>query len=132
MATPRALWLFFVTAVWTLLTLCALQISVHVLIAPDIASAYPGRYGVRVLIAPFVLFVLELFLWARVFRHPRPPARLSAGLMGAYVLLINVFASVLVTDLYHHNINDLILLGYLYAGIGHLSYALFGRESTPD
>jgi len=121
--------LFFVTSVWTLLILCALQISVHVILAGDIATAYPWGYGIKVLIAPFVLFSIELFLWARMFRHPRPPARILAGLVGAYVLLANVLVAVLITDLYHRNVNDLILLGYLYAGTGHLSFALFGRDA---
>ena len=126
----RPLRLFFVTSVWTLLILCALQISVHVILAGDIAAAYPWGYGVRVLVAPFLLFSIELFLWARMFRHPRPPARLLAGLVGAYVLLVNVLVAVLITDLYHRNVNDLILLGYLYAGMGHLSFALFGRDTV--
>jgi len=127
--TARPLRLLFVTSVWTLLVLCALQISVHVIAAGDIASAYPGGYGIRVLIAPFALFALELFLWAWIFRHPRPPARLFAGLIGAYVLVMHVVVGLLVTDLYHRNINDLVLLGYLYAGMGHVSYALFGKQS---
>lgn len=130
MPTSRPLRLFFATSVWVLLALCALQISVHVIAARDIASAYPGGYGIRVLLAPFVLFVLELFLWATLFRHSRSPARLFAGLVGGYVLLMNVVVSVVVMNLYHRDVNDLVLLGYLYAGIGHVSYAVFGRDSA--
>ena len=59
----------------------------------------------------------------------RPPARLFGGLIGAYVLVMHVLVGPAVTDLYHRNINDLVLLGYLYAGMAYVSYALSGKQT---
>ena len=106
----------------------AYQVVVHVIQSQEILDAYPGGYDIKVLIAPFMLLVAELFLWFKLFRWPCHPARIFAGLLGLYIWLMVIIVNLLVADLYDRELPDLILWLYAYAGTGHLLFALFGRE----
>lgn len=102
----------------------------HVLYANQIFGAYPGGYDFKVFIAPFFLIGLELFLWFKMFRYAVHPARIFAGVVGLYILLMIVFVNAVVSDLYDRDINDFVLYLYAYTGFGHMAYALLGKEGS--
>lgn len=128
MTTSRPLWIMFVTSVWIFIGLCGYKIVIHVLYANQIIGAYPAGYNFKVLLAPIPLIGVELFLWFKMFRFPTHPARMFAGVIGLYILLMVVFVNIVVEDLYDRDINNIVLLIYGYAGLGHIAYALFGKE----
>lgn len=118
----------FVTSVWIFIGLCGYKTVLHVLYAEQIIGGYPAGYNFKVLLGPFTLLGLELFLWFKMFRFPTHPARMFAGVMGLYILLMLVFVNILIKDLYVRDINNIELLMYGYVGLGHIAYALFGKE----
>ncbi len=63
-----------------------------------------------------------------MFRYPAHPARMFAGVIGLYIWLMVIFVNLVVSDLYDRNVNYIVLLIYGYAGLGHLAYAVFGKE----
>ena len=128
MKTSRQLWIMFVSSVWVLIGLCGYEIVIHVLHANQIINAYPSGYNFKVLLAPFFLIGVELFLWFKMFRYPTHPARMFAGVIGLYIWLMVVFVNIVVSGLYDRDINNIVLLIYGYAGLGHIAYALFGKE----
>lgn len=128
MTTARPLWIMFITSIWVFIGLCGYKIVLHILNANQIIGAYPGGYDFKVFIAPFFLIGLELFLWFKMFRYPTHPARIFAGVVGLYILLMIVFVNVVVSDMYDHNVNNFVLFIYTYTGFGHAAYALFGKE----
>ena len=128
METAKPLWVMFVTSVWAFIGLSGYKIVVHVLYANQIIGAYPAGYDFKVFIAPFFLIGLELFLWFKMFRYPAHPARMFAGVIGLYIWLMVIFVNLVVSDLYERDVNYIVLLIYGYAGLGHLAYAVFGKE----
>jgi hypothetical protein len=73
-------------------------------------------------------FSVSLFLWFRLFRHEHEPARVFAGIMGAYILLMIIFVNLIVANLNEREIPVVVVWLYVYAGMGHLAYAFFGRQ----
>lgn len=126
---PRIRWLF-ITSVWLFVALSGYAVIVRIMTAENILGAYPGGYDLRVLLAPFLLLSAELFLRFRFFRRPRPPARIFAGFVGVYILLMIVFVNLVVSDLYDREASALRLWLYAYAGGGHLAFAFLGKERT--
>ena len=122
-------WLLFVSSIWTFIGLSAYRVVLHVLQAEQIIGSYPAGYDYRILIAPFFLLGFELFLWFKMFRYAAHPSRMFAGIIGAYILLMIVFVNLVVADMNDTEADGSLLLLYAYAGIGHLFYALFGREN---
>ena len=118
----------FVSSVWVFMGLCAYKIALHVLYANQVIGSYAAGYDYRVLVAPFFLFGLELFLWLKMFRYAVHPARMFAGVVGAYIMLMVVFVNVVVADMTGNDVSGVHLLLYAYAGMGHLVYALLGAE----
>jgi len=112
-----------------LIGISATRSIVHMMQADDILDAYPGGYGIRVLIAPLFLLVAELFLWFKLFRRARAPARIFAGIVGVYILLMIVLANGLAAELYGSTLSAMLLWLYAYSSIGHLAYAYFGHEN---
>ena len=98
--TSRPLWIMFVTSVWIFIGLCGYKIVIHILFANQIIGAYPAGYNFKVLLAPFSLIGVELFLWFKMFRVPTHPARMFAGVIGLYILLMVVFVNIVVEGLY--------------------------------
>lgn len=97
--------------------------------SPDqVIGAYPAGYDFKVFLGPFFLAGFELFLWFRMFIHEREPARIFAGIMGAYILLMIIFVNLIVADLYEREVPVLVVWLYVYAGVCHLAYAFFGRQ----
>lgn len=123
-----SLWIMFVTSVWALIGLCGFRAVTQYFDATRIVDGYPGGYGIKVLLAPFILLGFELTLWLKLFRYNAHPARLFSGLMGINILII-IFINLIVADLYDRNINYIELLILCYSSLGHLAYALFGKES---
>ncbi len=115
---------------WTLIALSGYQIFIHISRAGDILAGYPGGYAMRVLIAPFLLLGFELFLWFWTFRRARPPARIFAGIVGAYILLMIVLVNALVAEVYGRTVPGAILGLYTLVGIGHLAFAFIGRQRS--
>lgn len=128
MAEFKFIRLIIVTSVWLFIALNAYQVVIHVTAASHILGAYPGGYTYKVFIAPFALIALELFLWFRMFRQSRHPARMFAGIVGAYIWLMVILVTVVVADLYGRDLSPPLLWLYAYAGAGHLGYAVFGKE----
>ena len=126
--TARSLWIIFISSIWIFIGLCAYKIVLHILYASQIIGAYPGGYDFKVFVAPFFLIVMEIFLWFKMFRYCKHPARIFAGVVGLYIWLMVVLVNVIVTDLYDYEVNNYVLLLYAYAGFGHVAYALFGKE----
>lgn len=122
------LWVFFVSSVWLFIGLSAYRVVLHILHAEQIIGSYPAGYDYRLLIAPFFLLGFELFLWFRMFRYAAHPSRLFAGLVGAYILLMIVFVNLVIADMNDSEVNGLLLSLYAYAGMGHLLYAMGGKE----
>jgi membrane protease YdiL (CAAX protease family) len=120
---------FFSSAVWLLVGLTAYRAVLHLGAADEIVGAYPGGYDLRVLLGPLVLLLAELFLWYRFFRFRKRPARAFAGIVGAYVLLMVIAVNLITADLYGREVPVTFLWLYLYAGAGHLAYALFGADN---
>ena len=124
----------FVTAVWMFIALNGYKIIIHVIKANSIINAYPSGYGFRVFIAPFFLLILQVFLWFKMFRWSHYPARIFAGIIGAYIWLMVIFVNLVIVDLYgsdySYNQPLTFLWLYAYAGIGYLAYAFFGREKN--
>ena len=124
----KALWILFVTSIWIVIGLCSYKMIIYVLSAKQIIDSYPGGYGIKVFVGPFFLFGGELFLWLKMFRYSVHPSRIFAGLVGLYILLMIVFVNAVVADLYDRDVNIFLLILYSYAGLGHIAYALFGKE----
>ncbi len=120
--------LFFVTAIWLFIALNIYNMVVYAMNPGQVIGEYPAGYDFKVFLGPFFLVGFELFLWFRMFMHEREPARIFAGLMGAYILLMVIFVNLIVADLYEREISTIVVWLYAYAGIGHLSYAFFGRQ----
>ena len=130
MRNSRFVWPLFVTSVWMLIALCAYRVIIHANNAGEILTSYPGGYAMRVFIAPFFLLGFELFLWFKMFRRSRPPARIFAGIMGAYILLMIVLVNALIAEVYESDLPAKLLWLYAFSGIGHFVYAFFGRERS--
>jgi hypothetical protein len=130
MTGERVIRLLFVSAIWLFLALNGYRVIAHVMEADSIMGAYPGGYGARVFIAPLFLLLFELFLWFRLFRWSRHPARLFAGIIGAYIWLMVIFVNLVTADLYGRELSPALWWLYAYAGAGHVLFALFGRERT--
>ena len=128
MRTKLPVWPVFATAVWVFIGLNAYKIVVHIAHANQIIGAYPAGYDYKVLLAPFFLLGLELFLWLRMFRYAVHPARLFAGVVGAYVLFMVVVVNIIVADMNDTEMSGWLLFLYAYVAVGHLTYALFGDE----
>lgn len=128
MQSNRFVWLLFVTSVWLFICLNGYDVIIHTLNARKIVDAYPGGYGIRVFIAPFFLIAGELFLWFKMFRPARHPARIFAGLVGGYIFLMVLLVNGLVAEVYDRTLPATLLWLYALSGTGHLSYAFFGRE----
>ena len=77
---------------------------------------------------PFFLIAGELFLWFRMFRQARHPARIFAGLVGGYIFLMVVLVNALVAEIYDRTLPATQLWLYAFSGFGHCVYAFFGRE----
>ncbi len=118
----------FVASVWLLVALCAYRMIIHVNNAGEILTSYPGGYAMKVFIAPFFLLGFELFLWFRMFRPARHPARIFAGLIGGYIFLMVVLVNGLIAEVYDRTLPATLLWLYAISGTGHLYYAFFGRE----
>ena len=130
MEDRKTVWLLFVTSVWMLIALSAYRMIIHIERAGDILAGYPGGYAVRVLIAPFFLLGFELFLWFWTFQRARPPARIFAGIVGAYILLMIVLVNALAAEVYDRAVPVAMLGLHTLVGIGHLAFAFFGRERS--
>lgn len=131
MKTTGSIWIYFVTSVWLFIGLSGYRIISHVLYANQIIGNYPGGYDFKVFIAPFFLLGLEYFLWLKMFRYPVHPARMFAALIGLYIFFMVIIVNAIVADLYDKDINNFVLVLYGYAALGHISFALFGRERQP-
>ena len=128
MKSNRFVWLLFVTSVWLFIGLNGYDVITHTMNARKIVDAYPGGYGIRVFIAPFFLIAGELFLWFKMFRPARHPARIFAGLVGGYIFLMVVLVNGLIAEVYDRTLPATLLWLYALSGTGHLIYAFFGRE----
>ncbi|UCH49746.1 MAG: hypothetical protein JSU95_08295 [Betaproteobacteria bacterium] len=128
MHNNRFVWLLFVTSVWLFIGLNGYEVIIHAINARKIVDAYPGGYGIRIFIAPFFLLAAALFLWFKMFRPMRHPARIFAGLVGGYIFLMVLLVNVLVAEVYDRTLPATLLWLYSYSGVGHLVYAFFGRE----
>ena len=124
----HTLWFLFVAPVWISIGLSAYRVVAHVVNADGIVSAYPGGYGFRVFVAPFMLLGFQLFFWFRYYQRARPPARILAGLIGGYILLMIVLVNALVAEVYDRSLPETVLWLYACTSIGHLAFALFGRD----
>ena len=119
----------FISSVWIFIGLLGYQILLNILHSKEIANFYPAGYDFKIFLAPTLLLVGELFLWFTMFRYQKYPAKIFAGFIGTYILLMIVLVNMLTGNLAENGINTLRLWMYLYTGFGHLIYALFGRES---
>ena len=128
MQNSRLVLFIFFTSVWVVIIESGYQLVVHAIHSQEILDAYPGGYDIKVLIAPFVLFCAEIFLWFKMFRWPSHPARIFAGLIGLYIWLMIILVNVLTADLYDRELPSYFLWLYVYAGTGHLLFAIVGRE----
>lgn len=113
---------------WLFVALNGFKVVEHIRTADQIISAYPGGFDMKILIAPFVLLIAELFLWFRFFRWQRHPAKLFAGIIGAYIWLMIIVVNSINADLYERDMPILLFCLYAYTGAGHLTYAFFGRD----
>ena len=129
LTSHRVLSFVFAASVWISIGLSAYRVVAQVVNADGIQSAYPGGYGFRVFVAPFMLLGFQLFFWFRYYRRARPPARILAGLIGGHILLMIVLINALVAEVYDRSLPETMLWLYACTGIGHLAFALFGREN---
>ena len=125
----RFVWLLFVTSVWLFVGLNGYEVIIHAMNAGKIVDAYPGGYGIRMFVAPFSLLAGELFLWFRMFRPARHPARMFAGLVGSYIFLMVILVNGLIAEVYDRALPATLLWLYALSGCGHLAYAFFGRDA---
>ena len=128
----KLLWFFFITSVWLLMGE-SLYYGVYTLINyKEVLASYPaasavGKTGALIL-GPMVLFGMEFTFWYMFFRYPTDGARIFAAFMGIAILLKVIFVNYVVADLLYPDKELPIQWLYWYIVIGHLTFALFGKD----
>ena len=127
----KLLWFFFMSSVWLFMGFLLYNgvwdiINYAEVLSNNPAASATGRSG-RFVFGTLILFGMEFTFWYKFFRYPTDGARVFAAFMGINMLLI-IFASSVVADLLAVEQNDLISWFYWYVALGHLSFALFGKD----
>lgn len=125
--TARSVRLLFVSSVWLLLAFSAWQMVDYFFRAHEIFQTHLPGYSARILLGPLVIFSGELMLWFGLFRDENPGARIMAGFVGLYALIL-LFVMNISADLWQIAYPVYLHWLYLYAALGHLAYAFLGRE----
>ena len=124
----KLLWIFFVTSVWLFIVLLIDACVDTFLHFKELNEVVAGRYHAGVLFGPFIALGMELFFWRRFFRYPVDGARVFAALMGLFIFLKIILVELIVSDLLDKENDSLMMWLFVYAGSGHLFFALFGKD----
>lgn len=122
------IWRNLIVSVWLIIGFSAFQ-AVNLFLHPPALlndPFYPFRS--RMIMAPFMLVLIELLLWIGLFRHRKKGSRFVAGFMGILLLLRLVMVPLIITDLYGYGLNIPGLFLFLYSSLSHLGYAACGKE----
>lgn len=132
----KPLWFFFMSSVWLFMGYLLYNGIWDIINYKEILSANPAADAVgsghaRYIFGSIVLFGMEFTFWYMFFRYPTDGARVFAAFMGINLLLI-IFLSYVVADLLAAERaaeqNALVFWFYWYVALGHLSFALFGKD----
>ena len=127
----KPLWFFFISSVWLFMGYLLYNgvwdiINYAEVLSENPAAAATGK-SAQFIFGTIVLFGMEFTFWYKFFRYPTDGARVFAAFMGIAMLLV-IFAGYVVADLLASEKNDLILWFYWYVALGHISFALFGKD----
>lgn len=129
----KPLWFFFISSVWLFMGYLLYNglwdiINYAEVLSENPAAVAAGRgYAAKYIFGTIVLFGMEFTFWYKFFRYPTDGARVMAALMGITMILV-IFAGSVVADLLAKEANSTILWFFWYVALGHLSFALFGKD----
>lgn len=119
------LWRNFVLSVWVLIVWCG-WLAARYAVEPRAFDASP--FASRFFLWPFVIALMEISLWALVFRHRGPGTRVMAAFMGLVLLLRGLLVNVLSASAQAEPVDPVRLAVYSYVSLSHLAFAVWGRE----
>ena len=129
--TSKPLWIFFITSVWLFMGFLLYHGVWDIIHYAEVLSENPAAVATgksaQFIFGTLILFGMEFTFWYKFFRYPTDGARVFAAFMGIAMILV-IFISYVIADLLSSEKDALTLWFFWYVALGHLSFALFGKD----